>query len=57
LIFEQTVIAVGVRLDNFGSFTFLFAVASRGDKNGNVPKCAVGGVVKFGLRLHKTFIL
>ena len=34
--------ADGVRLVNFGSFSFLCAVACRGWKNGNVPKCAVG---------------
>ena len=32
---------VGVWLENFGSFTFLCAVACGGWKNGNVPKCAV----------------
>ena len=35
---------VGVRLVNFGSFTFLSAVARRGWKNGNVAKCAAGRV-------------
>ena len=35
---------VGVRLVNFGSFTFLCAVARRGWKNVKVPECAAGRV-------------
>jgi hypothetical protein len=34
---------VGVRLVNFGTFTFLCAVAFRGWKNGNVPKFGLAG--------------
>jgi hypothetical protein len=44
-------LVVGVRLENFGSFTFLCGVACRGWKNGKVPKCAVGRVGFLGLSL------
>ena len=43
---------VGVRLVNFGSFTFLCAVACCGWKNGNVPKCAGVCVGELGSSLH-----
>jgi len=41
---RQTLGVVGVRLVNFGSFTFLCAVACNGWENGKVPKFAVGRV-------------
>jgi len=45
----------GVRLVNFGSFTFLSALACRGWKNGKVPKCAAGRVgLAVGLNLLRT---
>jgi hypothetical protein len=44
-------IGVGVRLVNFGSFTFLSAVACRGWKNGKVPKFAAGRAGFFGISL------
>jgi len=47
----------GVRLVNFGSFTFLSALACRGWKNGKVPKFAVGRVGFFGRRLLLSVML
>jgi hypothetical protein len=37
-------VVAGVRLENFGSFVFLFAVGCRGCKNTNVPKYGLAGV-------------
>jgi hypothetical protein len=37
---------------NFGSFTFLYAVACRGWKNVKVPKFEAGCVGKFGLYMR-----
>ena len=46
----------GALLVNFGSFTFLCAVACRGWKNGKVPKCAVGREGKNALCFHNISI-
>ena len=37
-------VAAGVRLVNFGSFTFFVRLLDAVEKNGNVPKCGLAGV-------------
>ena len=53
----KTNLGVDVRLVNFGSFTFLFVVACRGWKNGNVPKFAFECLRKDGLCFLEASIL